>query len=443
MRTRPPLNSRVRRHLRGRFSILVALCLAAAVGCSDGGGSSGSDSGVPGASATQSRDVEFGRASFKPVDNSLFFCPFSAAGFYFDVTSPTTTLHESYSSPLGLGESNPFSFLTDWGRLHAAPGDEVCISVTTWGWADGADEACHTIATGTNYLTYSFDVPRLNAAPGCNFEIELDASVTTFDAQAFCEESCVDYRACGRPGDGGCVATCVEAVQNAAVEDDEICHDATRDWLSCLHQAPCVDNPESYCGGSSEYIEQNALFASGQCVRPLPPPPPPDPLACDPRQSELRAGTEGDFFVIARTSDFPDKNYMVLDLSQLGEIDAVLAASPNDPVLSTARSVLPAIRGLDGSLGDYCDEAGIVAIRFEVDLSLATAAYADLDNQLLTLQSRLEELAGLAAEAKKQAVAFMMDQVLCPATFQAFSIFRPPYGEIAGIAAQASIGCFE
>ena len=134
---------------------------------------------------------------------------------------------------------------------------------------------------------------------------------------------------------------------------------------------------------------------------------------------------------------------MVLDLSQLGEIDAVLAASPNDPVLSTARSVLPAIRGLDGSLGDYCDEAGIVAIRFEVDLSLATAAYADLDNQLLTLQSRLEELAGLAAEAKKQAVAFMMDQVLCPVTYQAFSIFRPPYGEIAGIAAQASIGCFE
>ncbi len=43
----------------------------------------------------------------------------------------------------------------------------------------------------------------------------------------------------------------------------------------------------------------------------------------------------------------------------------------------------------------------------------------------------------------KLKIAFMMDQVVCPVTGQAFGLFPAPYGTIAGAAAQAMIGCFD
>lgn len=429
--------SHQRLRLPRALSVFFVLYVATALGCGEGG-SSNSDSGVATVSATQARDVEFGRAAITIVDNSFSFCPFVGTTLSFQATGPAATLGSLYANSALSTDGQSTNFATGLGGLRAAPGEEVCATVTGRNW--DSTEVCYVIEPGTNQLTFSLEMSR---PAGCIFEIELEASVQTFDSMDFCTASCSHLRSCGRPDDG-CVATCIEDLADASDPNDEICFDATRTWLSCLHTAPCINEPEFFCENfNSGFSAEAALFSSGQCARPFPPPPPrPDPLACDPRQSELVAGTVGDFFVVSATSDFPNRHYLLLDLRQLDEVDAVLAASPNDPLLSAARTILPTLRGLDGSLRDRCNEAGIVSIRFDIDPNLARSAYASIDNQLISLQANLASLGSLAAEAKRQAVAFVFDQIFCPVTFQVFSILPTPFGEIAGVTAQASLGCF-
>jgi len=370
------------------------------------------------------------------VDESFSFCPFAGTPITFEVTGPDTIRNTLYTSNLS-SNGQVANFASGLGTLRASPGEEVCLEVTAPNWT-GDGRVCRRIEVGISRLDFAAGLSR---GGGCRFALTLAAQVITFDPSAFCNASCARLQDCGRP-DTGCVENCVQDLANT--EEDAVCFDATRRWLGCLHSAPCVNEPEYFCSAnSSGFSEEAQLFSSGQCTRPLPPPPPtPDPLACDPRQSELVAGTIGDFAVVARTSDFPDQHYLIFDLSQLDEVDATLAASPGDPLLATARSVVPRVRGLDGTARDQCSQPGIVAIRFELDPRIATSAYARIDGQLGDLQSRLEELTTLAGEVKRQAVAFVFDQVLCPATGQLFSLFPPPANLIAGTAAQAAIGCF-
>jgi hypothetical protein len=320
--------------------------------------------------------------------------------------------------------------------------EKVCAAVVAANWQN-TGEVCHTIEVGTKELTFSFELSRGFEGQECKFLIDLKANVSIFDAQGFCQESCTGLRSCGR-NEEGCVGACVSDIQNVTAEDDAVCHDPTLDWLTCLHTAECPYEPALYCRYvSSEYSEQDALFSSGQCARPSLPPPPPDPLACNPQPGDLVAGTVGDFYVLSRTSDAADEHYAIIDLSQLGEIDQVLAANPNDPVLSSARSILPALRGLDGSPRDHCRESGIVSIRFAIDINIARAAYNNLDENIRALQAALDRLATLAEELKKAAVAFFMDEIVCPLTDDAFSLIPDPAGTIAGIAASASLGCLD
>ncbi len=126
MSTAPALRTRIRSRPQSILSVLLVCCLSAAMGCTEEDEEAGVDMRV--------RDVEFGRVIFKPVDTSGFYCPFEVAVFNLEITNPTMSVLDSYESPLGAGQSSAFSFLSDWGRLHAAPGDEVCVSVTTFRW---------------------------------------------------------------------------------------------------------------------------------------------------------------------------------------------------------------------------------------------------------------------------------------------------------------------
>jgi hypothetical protein len=149
--------------------------------------------------------------------------------------------------------------------------------------------------------------------------------------------------------------------------------------------------------------------------------------------------------MLTRATDFPNRYYAVIDLNQLAEVDAVLAANPGDPLLSTARSVVPALQGLDGSTRDLCSTSGIVAVLYEGTISPQFVALAN--SELSDVQDSLNELTELAEELKKQFVAFIFDSIFCPAVRSIYGLFfdiTPGGG--AGVVltevAVAAHGCF-
>ena len=212
------------------------MALALAPGCPvvDGGGDETSA-----AAATRARDVEFDRTRIEIVDESLAFCPFSGTRIAFEVTGPRATPSSLHTSTLRSSD-RVASFPSALGALRAAPGEEVCLEVTAPNWDDDGT-ICRTIEAGTSRLDFE---PVLSRPGGCVFQLELAAEVITFDPTAFCSASCGRLLDCGRP-DAGCVESCIEDL--AGTEDDEVCFDATRSWLGCLHSAPCVNQPEYFC----------------------------------------------------------------------------------------------------------------------------------------------------------------------------------------------------
>ena len=87
--------------------------------------------------------------------------------------------------------------------------------------------------------------------------------------------------------------------------------------------------------------------------------------------------------------------------------------NPGDPLLSTARSVVPTLQGLDGSARELCRLENIVAIQYEGTISPPFIAFAN--TELSDIQNGLDELAGLAEDLRRQFVAFVFDNIFCPA----------------------------
>lgn len=423
------------------LALSLAFTLAMATGCVEPSDQDPDAEIAP--TAATAHDVEFRHAEVVVDDQSLGFCPFSGTTMQFVVEWPggerTST---PYTTSLDRHGQSVRRW-TDLGTVRTVADTEFCAAVSASNWT--GSRVCRRLGAGDEAMVFPLDLDRGN---GCRFVISLEAEVKPFGPRGFCTSSCARFDRCGREH-AGCIDECVADLADVQYGDEPVCHNATRAWIECLHDAPCDKNAEAHCGAFfGPAYDQGRLFATGQCPAPIPPPPPgPDPNACGPAPSDLIAGMPGDMIVLARTTDFADKNFLIVDLAQLGQIDDVLRANRGDASLDQARSVTSAVRSLDGTRDDYCGEPGIVALRVDVDPSTAAAVYALLDTDLAEIQSALEDLGEAAAAIKRQIVSFIMDDIVCPAAFQlgAASVpsrWLPPAQEIAGFTLQGFVGCF-
>jgi hypothetical protein len=417
--------------------ILLLAALTGASGCGE------PEELAPGAEIGGFRDVNFG-----PMTITVSSVPEEPAASQVSIASaPRCTgnlgagvylqdgvrdSQTSFDLDIYAGASASFPGIPARGYVEV--GKEICLGYWTRlnGGPFNQGEKCVVLEPGRRQLDFDF-----SAVEGdCQIDIEVPSVTSRFVAQDFCESSCDNLSICGRPEEG-CVESCLSDVRNVPVRDDPMCHDVTRRWISCLHNAPCAnDDADFACSIILSSID--SMFDRGECVRPLPPPPPEaDPLRCDPTQDDLVSGNEGDFMVVSVTRDYPDMRYLIFDLKQLAEVDGVVDENPDDPALEVARSVVPALDFANQSSRDECERTDIVSILFTPgDGEPNPPDFDAIHNQLVRLQNLLEELEGVVGNAKKEATEVIFKQVFCPATGQAFG------GGFIGIAAQAVVGCF-
>jgi len=180
-------------------------------------------------------------------------------------------------------------------------------------------------------------------------------------------------------------------------------------------------------------------FKTDYCRKIAGMPPIPDPVACTPTQDDLVSGRLGDLAVMSRSLIKPGKHYLNIDITQLAEIDALLAANPGDPALAVAASVVPTIHLLNQGPKDACDDPNIFSIQFDYAGS-APPNFATIDAQLVNMQSQLDSLSTLVEDAKKEAAQFLFQSIFCPTVTGLYdNMFSFIPG--AGAAAAALHGC--
>ncbi|NNK06478.1 MAG: hypothetical protein HKP50_04150 [Myxococcales bacterium] len=410
---------------------LVAMnlhCEAADSGAAGSGGAGGPDGGVA-PPVSQTLEVNFGAVTFEIVEDrggcAQAFTNFSILGQEFVLATLQTYLSGA------IAEGQILATVRSNARrvVRLEPGESLCASMSMRALETPVDsaEVCLEIEAETDALAFS---ARLDNG-ACVIDVTAPIVARRFDLPAFCEFACMGNVDCGRVLDN-CVEGCIADLTNASIEEDPICHDATRFTIRCLYRAPCAGlPPERVC----DQELRDRAFDEPSCPTPPIPMPPeanPDPLRCDPTQADLVSGTLGDFAIISRTRDDPSAYYLILDLLQLTEVDAAIAEDPTSPSLELAAAVARDLRAADQTSIDSCEQTRTVSLRFEPPF---VPNFGSIDATLVQLQGQLDELANLAGEVKRQATAFIFEEIFCPATSDLVG------DDLPGLAIQAVIGC--
>lgn len=417
------------------FVALPLLALAAmnlhCEGAGEAGGPGGEgdpDRGVE-PPASQTLEVDFGVVTFQIVED-LGGCADAFADLkILEQEFALGTLQTYLSGAIAEGQILARLYSSTRRVVRVEPGESLCASMSMRDVEPRGDsaEVCLEIEGETDALAFS---ARLDNGV-CVVDVTAPITVRRFDLPAFCEVACMGNVDCGRVLDN-CVDGCIADLTNASIEDDPVCHDATRFTIRCLYRAPCAGlSPERVC----DQELRDRAFDDPNCPTPPIPMPPeanPDPLRCDPTQADLVAGTTGEFAIISRTRDDPNAYYLILDLLQLTEVDAAIAEDPTSPSLELAAGVARDLRAADQTSIDSCERTRTVSLRFEPPF---VPNFGSIDAKLVQLQGALDELADLAGEVKREATAAFFELIFCPATSEIVG------DEIPGLLIQGVIGC--
>lgn len=397
--------------------------------CQGDGGAGDPDSGVEPA-ASQTLEVDFGAVTFQTVGTDFGGCSQAFANFRIlgqEFSVATLQVYLSGADSEGRLLANVRSNVRRVVRVE--PGESLCASVSIRDNEPRSDSAeiCLDVEGETDALAFS---ARLDNGV-CVLDVTAPIVVRRFDLPAFCESACMGNVDCGRVLDN-CVEGCIADLTNASIEEDPVCHDATRFTIRCLYRAPCAGlPPERVC----DQELRDRAFDDPSCPTPPIPMPPqanPDPLRCEPAQADLVAGATGDFAVISRTRDDPNAYYLILDLLQLTEVDAAIAEDPTSPSLELAARVARDLRTADQTSIDSCEQTRTLSLRFEPPF---VPNFGSIDARLAQLQGELDALAALAGEVKRQATAFIFEEIFCPATGDLVG------DDIPGLLIQGAVGC--
>ncbi len=410
---------------------LVAMnlhCEAPDGGAAGSGGAGGLDGGVQ-PPVSQTLEVDFGAVTFQIVED-LGGCAEAFANFRILEQEFTLATLQTYLSG-AIAEGQILASVRPNARrvVRVEPGESLCASMSIRDIQPRGDsaEVCLEIEDETDALAFS---ARLDNGV-CVVDVTAPIVVRRFDLPAFCEFACMGNVDCGRVLDN-CVEGCIADLTNASIEEDPVCHDATRFTIRCLYRAPCAGlPPERVC----DQELRDRAFDEPSCPTPPIPMPPeanPDPLRCDPTQADLVSGTLGDFAIISRTRDDPNAYYLILDLLQLAEVDAAIAEDPTNPSLELAASVVRDLRTANQTSVDSCEQTQILSLRFEPPF---VPNFGSIDARLLQLQGALEALADLAGEVKREATAAFFELIFCPVTSDIVG------DDISGLVIQGLIGC--
>jgi len=313
---------------------------------------------------------------------------------------------------------------------HPTPisaGTEVCLQSGVVG-GEWSTPECLTIENESYPYSYS----TLVYEGACSFYLSAPILVERFDSREYCESTCGHNTGCGRVVEGDCLEDCLDAIEGSPADEAPSCHYATRDAYDCMYWSSCdVKNGfEDRC-----LIElANGAFDEPSCEQPEIPVGFPDPLACDPAPLDLVAGGIDDFAKISVTTDYPGQYYyLLLDLTQLAEIDAEISEDPGSTALQLAAAVSRDLKAMDQGPSDMCEDPNTLAILF--DPPFDPRQLGDLDTHFRTLQTLLDQLDDLR-DAAKQAVVDEIMNLYCDGLTEIF-------GDFFGYLIQVQQGCWD
>ncbi len=306
-----------------------------------------------------------------------------------------------------------------------SPGTEVCWETGVVG-GEWSPAECLTIENESFPLQFS----KFESEGACSFYITVPILVDRFDPNGYCTSTCNFNAGCGRIVEGDCYADCMDLMEASPGDEATSCHYATRDVYDCMYWSAC----DVKSGFEDRCVVQlnDSAFDERSCDMPEMTEGVPDPRACDPAPSDLRAGGIGDFAKISITTDFPGQYYFILDLTQLAEIDAAIAADPGSASLQLAAAVSRDLKGMDQGSRDACDQPDTLSILF--DPPFDPSALGSIDTHLRSLQVLIDQLDDLAGAAKQAVVDEIMN-LYCDGLTEIF-------GDVLGYLIQVQQGCY-